>query len=146
MSRLPAPALDPETAALLEPYRLPDSRPLPIFQALAHSRTALDDLRRATAACLKAPSLTPRLREIAILRICARAGAAAEWAVHVEMFAAQARLTDTELEALANAPHGAGTWDEQESVVVRPPVPVPRRSAPWPGAAARPERHRRRSP
>jgi hypothetical protein len=66
---------DPEIRRLLDPYRLPDGRPLPLFEALAHSRAALDDLRRATAACLGAPALDARTREIAVLRVCARAGA-----------------------------------------------------------------------
>ncbi|WP_051834065.1 carboxymuconolactone decarboxylase family protein [Streptomyces sp. NRRL S-646] len=92
---------DPETRRLLDPYRLPDGRPLPVFQAVAHSRAALDDLRRATAACLKGTLLDARVREVTILRVCARAGAEAEWAVHVEMFAAEADLSEAEVLATA---------------------------------------------
>ncbi|MGV9823434.1 carboxymuconolactone decarboxylase family protein [Nocardia xishanensis] len=116
--RLPVPDLgDPDLRRALEPYRLPDGRPLPIFQVLAHSRAALDDLRRATAACLGAPSLDARTREIAILRICARAGAEAEWAVHVEIFAAEAGLGDGEV--YATAVSDAREWRTTDALVIR---------------------------
>ncbi|MFC7260527.1 MULTISPECIES: carboxymuconolactone decarboxylase family protein [Streptomyces] len=117
--RLPGPApADEETRRLLEPYRLPDGRPLPIFQALAHSRAALDDLRRATAACLQGTALPPRTREIAVLRVCARAGAEAEWAVHVEMFAEQAGLGVDEVRATA-APGVQDLWPVRDALVIR---------------------------
>ncbi|MET9084923.1 carboxymuconolactone decarboxylase family protein [Streptomyces sp. NPDC004237] len=117
--RLPGPApVDEETRRLLDPYRLPDGRPLPIFQALAHSRAALDDLRRATAACLNGTALHARTREIAVLRVCARAGAEAEWAVHVEMFAARAGLSEDDVRATV-APGVRECWPLRDALVVR---------------------------
>ncbi|MET9967252.1 carboxymuconolactone decarboxylase family protein [Streptomyces sp. NPDC006356] len=109
---------DEETRRLLDPYRLPDGRPLPVFLALAHSRTALDDLRRATAACLKGTTLDARSREIAVLRVCARAGAEAEWAVHVEMFAERAGLSEGEVRATA-APGVHELWSRRDALLVR---------------------------
>jgi alkylhydroperoxidase family enzyme len=116
--RLPAAPLDPETQQLLEPYRLPDGRPLPIFTALAHSRAALDDLRRATTACLKGISLDARTRELAILRVCARLGAEAEWSVHVELFAATAGLTESEVSATVDADPTGGPWSDHDRLVL----------------------------
>ena len=109
---------DPEIRRLLDPYRLPDGHPLPLFEALAHSRAALDDLRRATAACLGAPALDARTREIAVLRVCARAGAEPEWAVHVRMFAAEAGLGEAEIEATAR-PRDAFPWPARDALVIR---------------------------
>ncbi|MEV5842351.1 hypothetical protein AB0M32_10315 [Streptomyces sp. NPDC051985] len=118
--RLPGPPVpaDEETRKLLDPYRLPDGRPLALFQVLAHSRAALDDLRRATSACLKGIALDARTREIAVLRICARAAAEAEWAVHVEMFAAEAGLGEDEVRATA-APGVWRGWSARDALLVR---------------------------
>ncbi|MDL4817313.1 carboxymuconolactone decarboxylase family protein [Actinomadura opuntiae] len=116
--RLPALVPDDlEVERLLDPYRLPDGRPLPIFQALAHSRAALDDLRRATAACMKGTALDARTRELAVLRVCARVGAESEWAVHVEMFAREAGLSDAEVRATTAPPHSA-PWSPRDQLVL----------------------------
>ncbi|MFB4295159.1 carboxymuconolactone decarboxylase family protein [Actinomadura sp. NTSP31] len=108
---------DPDLRRLLDPYRLPDGRPLPIFHVLAHSRAALDDLRRATAACMKGTALDARTRELAILRVCARIGAEAEWAVHVEMFARDAGLSEAEVRATIAPPHSA-PWSPHDLLVL----------------------------
>ncbi|MEV8230302.1 carboxymuconolactone decarboxylase family protein [Streptomyces sp. NPDC079167] len=109
---------DPEIRRLLDPYRLPDGRPLPLFEAVAHSRAALDDLRRATAACLGTPALDARTREIAVLRVCARAGAETEWGVHVRMFAAEAGLGEAEIQATTE-PREIFPWAAHDALVIR---------------------------
>lgn len=76
----------------LEPYRLPDGTPLWLFHVLAHSPAAFADLRAATARVIKATSLTPRQRELIILRVLDRRGASAEVAVHLELFGSETGL------------------------------------------------------
>lgn len=84
----------------LAPYRLPDGRPLELFRVLAHSTAALGDLRSATTRALQATALTPRLRELLILRVLSREGADAEIAVHLAMFGDEAGLDAAAVTAL----------------------------------------------
>ena len=106
MARVEAPVPDEQLAAVLAPYRLPDGRPMELFGLLAHAPAALTDLRRATTACLRDLDLPVRAREVVVLRTLARAGADAEWALHVHLFAADAGLDATDLAALAGDPAG----------------------------------------
>lgn len=120
--RIPAPAApDPAIAASLAGYALPDGRPLELFAVLAHSPAAFDDLRRATAACLRGTVLTVREREVIVLRTVARAGAEAEWAVHVALFGAAAGLDASELALLAgrDGSRAPGALPGRERLLVR---------------------------
>jgi alkylhydroperoxidase family enzyme len=84
----------------LDSYRLPDGRPLALFGIAAHSPAALADLKGATARSLNATELSPRLRELLILRVLHNYGAAAEWQVHVELFSESAGLSASDLRAV----------------------------------------------
>lgn len=73
---------------------------LPLFEALAHSQTALDDLAEGTHASLNHSLLPVRLREVLIMRTLARWDARVEWDVHVLLYASFAQLSAEELECL----------------------------------------------
>jgi 4-carboxymuconolactone decarboxylase len=110
------PVLDEETERRLRPYRLPDGRPMELFLAAAHHPAVLDDLRRATTACLRDLALPVRERELVILRTVARAGAEAEWSLHVHLFAAEAGLSETQV-AATRAADWAG-WSPSDREVI----------------------------
>jgi alkylhydroperoxidase family enzyme len=71
-----------------------------LFSLLAHSSAALADLKGATARALNATVLDGRTRELLILRVLHRYGAAAEWQAHVALFAKEVGLTNTDLLAI----------------------------------------------
>lgn len=115
--RLPRPGrLPAETAEQLSHHTLPDGRVLGLFEALAHSPAAFTDLRRATATCLAHTRIPLREREILILRTLALAGAEAEWAVHVALFAREAGLTPAELSTVAS---DRGALSAPDMLIVR---------------------------
>jgi 4-carboxymuconolactone decarboxylase len=104
VSRLEPPDLDDDLRAELTPYRLGDGRAMELFVLLAHAPAALRDLRRATTTALRDLDLPVRARELVVLRTLARAGASAEWALHVHLFADAAQLSGSELIAVATDP------------------------------------------
>ncbi len=85
MSEQPRRRVEPIDEPSLDSYRLPDGRPLELFGMVAHSPAALADLKGATARVLSATELSPRFRELLILRILHNYGAVAEWQVHVAL-------------------------------------------------------------
>jgi alkylhydroperoxidase family enzyme len=92
--------VEPITDPALDSYRLPDGRPLALFGMVAHSPAALADLKGATARALNATELSPRLRELLILRVLHNYVATAEWQVHVELFSESAGLSASDLRAV----------------------------------------------
>jgi 4-carboxymuconolactone decarboxylase len=109
-ARLQAPA---DSRGDLDAYRLPDGRPLALFQLLAHCPPALADLRGATARALEATTMPLRPREILILRILVLQDAEAEVQSHVALFADRAGIADAELEELSEpVPRGFGPEDQ----------------------------------
>jgi alkylhydroperoxidase family enzyme len=59
-----------------------------------------------------------RLREIAILRVCALNGSEYEWGVHVRAFSAKAQLTDAEIAATVHPGPPAPGWSPEERLVL----------------------------
>jgi alkylhydroperoxidase family enzyme len=102
-ARVPKPVPPPEG---LDAYRLPDGRPLPLFETVAHSAPALADLRAATARSLQATQMPMRLRELLILRVLDRWGARAEFDAHLALFGDEARITDIDVEGLSGTLEG----------------------------------------
>ena len=100
MSEQPRRRVEPIDEPTLDSYRLPDGRPLELFGMVAHSPAALADLKGATARVLNATELSPRFRELLILRILHNYGAVAEWQVHVALFAEDAKISPSDLTAL----------------------------------------------
>ena len=103
MSEQPRRRVEPIPEPALESYRLPDGRALHLFGMVAHSPTALADLRGATARVLNATELNPRLRELLILRVLHNYRALAEWQVHVALFAEAAEISPSDLAAVQSA-------------------------------------------
>ena len=95
---LPAAApYDPLVAAQIERLRPPGAPPLALFTTLARNPRVLS--RLFAGGLLDPGSITPRQRELMILRVCVQAGADYEWGVHAALFATAAGLDATQLAA-----------------------------------------------
>ena len=97
--------LQEKTLASLAPYRDKDGRIYSIWATLAHHEEALRRFIVFGNHVLGKNTLPLKSRELMILRIAARAGAAYEWDQHVRI-ARRAGLTDAEI--LRGA---TGRWD-----------------------------------
>ena len=143
---------EPDSEELRELYeRLSQTMPgigvLNIFKVMAHNPRVLRDwLRLATPLLTGGLTLSPRLREIAILRVAQVCGSEYEFAHHIRI-AQQAGLTEAEIahlqdhdeselfsdldravvrytDACANlSPDGAGPGARAEALAVRPRAP-----------------------
>ena len=90
----PVPA-DPELAAELARWMPPGAavEPLVLFRSLARHPALMQAMRPLGAYLLgRRFRLSLRLRELLILRVCARCGCAYEWGVHAAAFGAAAGL------------------------------------------------------
>ena len=115
MSEQPRRRVAPIYDHTLDSYRLPDGRPLELFGMVAHSPAALADLKGATARVLNATELSPRLRELLILRVLHNYGAVAEWQVHVSMFGEAAEISPSDQAAVRSA---VVTWAGLEGALL----------------------------
>jgi 4-carboxymuconolactone decarboxylase len=102
--------LQPKTLEALAPYRDKDGRIYSIWATLAHHEDALRRFLVFGNHVLGKNTLPLRSRELMILRIAARSGAAYEWDQHVRI-ARRAGLTDDEI--LRGA---TGRWDDLDEV------------------------------
>jgi 4-carboxymuconolactone decarboxylase len=98
--------LQPKTLEALAPYRDADGRIYAIWATLAHHEDALRRFLVFGNHVLGRNTLPLRSRELMILRIAARAGAAYEWDQHVRI-ARRAGLTDHEIRRGAT-----GRWED----------------------------------
>jgi 4-carboxymuconolactone decarboxylase len=91
----------PDPASAPEPVReaLEALPPLNIFRMLAHAETALRPFLRFGGAILGRLELDPKLRELAILQVAARAEAEYEWVQHVAI-GRRVGLTDEQIAAV----------------------------------------------
>jgi alkylhydroperoxidase family enzyme len=90
--------------------------PLALFTTLAGSERAWHKFR--AGALLDGNVLSLRLRELLILRTCARAGCEYEWGVHVAVFAEAAKLTVREVGRTLSSPAEVDGWDERDAVLI----------------------------
>jgi alkylhydroperoxidase family enzyme len=99
----------------------PDSRiePLRLFRTLAMHETLFARMRPLGAGILGHGLLEPRLRELMILRTCARCGAEYEWGVHAAFYGRAVGLAPTELAATVEGDPGDPAWSEAERSVIR---------------------------
>lgn len=115
------PALDPPYAAEVAEHfaRLmpPGLEPLKLFRTVAHNPRVLGRMRRG--GLLDKGSITPREREIMILRSCARCGAEYEWGVHVAFFGRQAGFSDAQVRATVRGDADDPAWNEAERLLIR---------------------------
>ena len=113
-----APPYDPATAEMLAKWMPRDSdvEPLRLFRTLAVHDSLFARMRPLGAGILGHGLLDPRVRELMILRTCARCGAEYEWGVHAAFFADAVGLTPDEVEATAT---GNADWAERDRAVIR---------------------------
>ena len=117
MARLPY--VDPATAPeqvreLLD--RLPVK--LNVFRMMAHATTDFRPLVGLGSAILGRQKLSPKLRELAILRVAALSPARYEWVQHVPI-AESTGVTTAQVEALERGDADAACFDELERLVLR---------------------------
>lgn len=109
--------LDAAVGRRLEAFNFRHGQALPLFEALAHSPVALEDLAAGTEAAIERTVLPQRLRELLILRTLARWQARAEWDVHIALYMTTTPLTQEEVKWLGGAP-GWIRWTEAERVLI----------------------------
>ena len=117
MARLPY--VDPATASedvrsVLE--RLPVQ--LAVFRMMAHAESNFRSLMRFGGDILGKQQLSPKLRELAILRVANRSPARYEWVQHVPI-AKAAGATDAQVAALEQGDATASCFDARERLALR---------------------------
>jgi len=115
------PPYAPAIGETLVKWMPPDSGidPLRLFRTLAVHESLFGRMRPLGAGILGHGLLEPRLRELMILRTCARCGAEYEWGVHVTFFGSSVGLTSAETEATVRAGAEDPVWSESERSVIR---------------------------
>jgi alkylhydroperoxidase family enzyme len=93
--------------------------PLKLFRTLLVHDSLMSRMRPLGAGILAHGLLEPRVRELMILRTCARCGAEYEWGVHAAFWAARVGLGDEELAATVHADGADPTWSEADRAVIR---------------------------
>ena len=114
------PPYDPATEEMLGKWMPPDSglEPLRLFRTLAVHESLFARMRPLGAGILGHGLLEPRLRELMILRTCARCGAEYEWGVHATFFGESVGLTPAEIEKTARAGAEDPAWPACERAVI----------------------------
>jgi alkylhydroperoxidase family enzyme len=99
----------------------PDSglEPLRLFRTLAVHESLCARMRPLGAGILAHGLLEPRIRELMILRTCARCGAEYEWGVHATAFAGAVGLGAAELTATVDGDADDPAWSALERSVIR---------------------------
>jgi len=91
--------------------------PLLFFRTLARNPRVLQ--RLVAGNLLDRGSVSLRVRELMILRTCARCGAEYEWGVHIASFGAKAQWTEAEARSTARGGAGDPCWSVEEKLVIR---------------------------
>jgi len=91
--------------------------PLLLFRTVAHNPRVLQRLMAGNL--LDRGSIPLRIRELMILRTCARCGAEYEWGVHVASFGAKAEWTPEELHSTVHGGDEDGCWSADERLTIR---------------------------
>jgi alkylhydroperoxidase family enzyme len=122
LARIPYP--DPSQAPDAVTETLAALPPLNIFRMLAHAETAFRPFLRFGGAILQDLQLDPKLRELAIIQVAARAQAEYEWVQHVAIGLAVG-LTEDQITAVERgAIDGDPSLDDVERAVLRFTVEV----------------------
>ena len=106
------PPYSDEVLASFRKLMPPGMEPLRLFRTLAHNPRVLRRIQRG--GLLDPGSISTRLRELVILRTCARCRADYEWGVHAALFAGPAGFSERELAALAQASSPVDTFSADE--------------------------------
>jgi alkylhydroperoxidase family enzyme len=115
------PPYDPPIERTLSKWMPPDSaiEPLRLFRTLAVHQSLFGRMLPLGAGILGHGLLEPRLRELLILRTCARCGAEYEWGVHATFFGNSVGLSPAEIEATVVAGPEDPLWSERERSVIQ---------------------------
>jgi 4-carboxymuconolactone decarboxylase len=115
------PPYDSATASMLQKWMPPGTglEPLRLFRTLAVHESLAARMRPLGAGILGHGLLEPRIRELMILRTCARCGAEYEWGVHATFFGQTVGLTESELAATVHADAQDVSWSAQDRAVIR---------------------------
>ena len=109
--------LDAEQTAALGPVTREGSEPLNIFLTLAHAPEALKGfLAWGNYVLSKRNALSPRQRELAILRVGFNCCSGYEFAQH-SAIGLRSGISQAEIDALKHGP-GAGAWSELEHAIL----------------------------
>ena len=115
------PPYDPATEQMLRKWMPPDTgiEPLRLFRTLAVHETLFSRMLPLGAGILGHGLIEPRLRELMILRTCARCRAEYEWGVHATFFGESVGLTPAEIEATVCADAADPLWSAPERAAIR---------------------------
>jgi alkylhydroperoxidase family enzyme len=115
------PPYDPATEEHLRKWMPPGAtvEPLKLFRTLLVHDSLAARMRPLGAGILGHGLLDPRVRELMILRTCARCGAEYEWGVHVAAFAESVGLTKPEVAATVDAGADDPVWSDSDRAVIR---------------------------
>lgn len=115
------PPYDPATEQMLAKWMPPGSglEPLGLFRTLAVHESLFARMRPLGAGILGHGLLEPRLRELMILRTCARCRAEYEWGVHATFFGESVGLAAAEIAATVRADAADPIWSAPERSVIR---------------------------
>ena len=91
--------------------------PLLLFRTVARNPRVLQ--RFFAGALLDRGSISLRLRELMILRTCARCGAEYEWGVHIASFGAKAEWTPEQVKSTVQGGAQDDCWSVEEKCVIR---------------------------
>jgi alkylhydroperoxidase family enzyme len=91
--------------------------PLNLFRAVARNPRVLS--RMMAGSLLDRGSISLRLRELMILRTCARTRAEYEWGVHMAIFGPKAQWTDAEIYSTVYGSASDPCWSRAEALVIR---------------------------
>lgn len=119
MSRLgdvPRDAWEPKFAAAVDAMTPAGGKPLGLFPPFAHSPRAWEKF--SGGALSGRGPLSPRQREIVILRTAAKTGGEFEWTTHATMFAAKAGFTPEQVRSTFDGAADDGNWDAAEAVLI----------------------------
>ncbi len=110
-----------EVGAMLARWMPPDSgaEPLRLFRTLAVHPELAARMRPLGAGILAHGTVEPHLREVMILRTCARCGAEYEWGVHAVAFGGAAGLSEQQLDSTARGDAADRVWSPLERAVFR---------------------------
>ena len=113
------PPYDPATEQMLANWMPPGSgvEPLRLFRTLAVHDLLFGRMRPLGAGILGHGLLEPRVRELMILRTCARCGAEYEWGVHATFFGEAVGLTQAEVVATATGNDAAFSNPRDRAVI-----------------------------
>jgi alkylhydroperoxidase family enzyme len=114
-----APVEPPYTAEVQSDFDIAmrGAPPLLLFRTVAQNPRVLQ--RMMAGGLLDRGSVSLRLRELVILRTCARCGAEYEWGVHVAGFSEKAKWTPEQVHATVQGGAENECWSVEEKLVIR---------------------------